>query len=142
MEETHFKRLERVYRAARINQRLFENPGIEVSKRRADISLDVSPHYFHGMEAVHGSVLFKLLDDAAFFAVNSVVPDVFVITTAFQVHFVRPVTEGSMKAIGELRYMTRSHMVAEATVFNDQGKEVAFGTGSFTKSRFAIEEGE
>lgn len=142
MEETHFKRLERAYRAARINQRLFVDPTIQVSKKRADISLGVSPDHFHGMEAVHGSVLFKLLDDAAFFAVNSVVTDVFVVTTAFQVHFVRPVTEGTMKAIGQVRYMTRSHMVAEARVFNEEGKEVAFGTGSFTKSRFAIEERE
>jgi acyl-coenzyme A thioesterase PaaI-like protein len=43
---------------------------------------------------------FKLLDDAAFFAVNSVVRDVFVLTVSFNIYLTRPVSAGELKASG------------------------------------------
>jgi acyl-coenzyme A thioesterase PaaI-like protein len=46
---------------------------------KTDSSGVVLPHH-HSIHAVHGSVYFKALDDAAFFAVNSLVEDVFVLT--------------------------------------------------------------
>lgn len=36
----------------------------------AEVSIEVGRELFHASGAVHGSVYFKLLDDAAFFAVH------------------------------------------------------------------------
>lgn len=58
-----------MYLAAPINK--IYPPKIWVSEASAEIQIDVKPEYFHGAGAVHGSVIFKLLDDAAFFATNS-----------------------------------------------------------------------
>ncbi len=138
MMDEHYRHLEALYRQARINRDLFPTSTIQVSEKRADIGMEIRPEHHHGMDAAHGSVLFKLLDDAAFFAVNSVVTDVFVVTTSFHLHFVRPVTEGKVRAVGAVKYRTRDHMVAEASVYNEQGKEIGFGTGSFKRSKFPI----
>ena len=35
--------------------------------------MPIKKDYFHALEAIHGSVYFKILDDAAFFAAQSVV---------------------------------------------------------------------
>ncbi len=51
---------------------------------------DVGPHLHHAGGAVHGANYFKAMDDAAFFAANSLVDDVFVLTVSFNVYFLRP----------------------------------------------------
>lgn len=67
----HYRRMERLYHKANV-QELFHGSSISVSHSRAELTLPVDPKYFHGTNAIHGSVHFKLLDDAAYFAVASV----------------------------------------------------------------------
>jgi len=129
----HFRRLERLYHQANVQQ-LFEGSSISVSRSKAEITLPVGPAYFHGANAVHGAVCFKLLDDAAYFAVASVVQDAFIVTSSFQLNLIRPVSGGTLKAVGTLRSRSRQLFIAEATLYNEKGKEVAFGTGQFMKT--------
>src|SRR4051812_23261804 len=82
--DDHYRRLERMYAVAPIN-RFFE-PVLHVTEGRAEISVPVKPEFFHAARAIHGSVYFKALDDAAFFAANSLVTDVFVLTVSFNLH--------------------------------------------------------
>jgi len=106
----------------------------------AEIGLTISEKYFHALGAIHGSVYFKLLDDAAFFAVNSMVEDVFVLTTSFNINLIRPANRGVLKAIGELRYSSENLFVAQSRLLNEEGKEIAFGTGNFAKSKIKLSE--
>ena len=45
---------------------------------------------FHAGGAAHGTIYFKMIDDAAFYACNSLVTDRFLLTTAFNLLFTRP----------------------------------------------------
>ena len=76
MSKEHFQKLERMYLGAPINR--YFAPRIEISEGQAIVTLPVRDDFHHAAFAVHGAVYFKVLDDAAFFAVNSVVDDVFV----------------------------------------------------------------
>ena len=96
----HFGKLERMYLDANINKQTFTTTTVSITKGQAEIGLTVEPKYFHALGAIHGSVSFKLLDDAAFFAVNSIVEDVFVLTKSYEIHFIRPVVEGKIRATG------------------------------------------
>ena len=100
--------------------------------------MTISEKYFHALGAIHGSVYFKLLDDAAFFAVNSIVEDVFVLTTSFNSNIVRPVSSGKIVAKGEVRFVSKNLFIAESSLCNEQGKEIAFGTGHFAKSKVEL----
>lgn len=60
----HYKRLENMYSAAPIND-IFK-PVMTVSEGEAVIEIDVGEQYHHSAGGVHGSVYFKMLDDAAF----------------------------------------------------------------------------
>ena len=62
-DEQHFLALQNMYKAAPIND--FYNPSMTVAKGSATIEIDVKPDFFHAAMAVHGSVYFKMLDDAA-----------------------------------------------------------------------------
>lgn len=131
--EQHYRALERLYHSAKI-QETISGSTIAVSHSRSEINLPVDPAFFHGANAMHGALYFKLLDDAAYFAAASVVRDVFIVTSSFQLNLVRPVTGGTVKAVGTLRTQGKNLYVAEATLYNDRGKEVAFGTGQFMRT--------
>ena len=138
MNRAHFEKLERMYLQANVNTMIFDTTTAKISEGEAEIGLTISEKYFHALGAIHGSTYFKLLDDAAFFAVNSVVKDVFVLTTSFNINIVRPVNKGLLTAIGEIKFASKSLFIAESILFNEEGKEVAFGTGNFMKSKVVL----
>lgn len=134
---THYRALERMYLAAPING--FYLPTIEVSEGMATVEIDVSGKYFHAMGAAHGSVIFKMLDDASFFASNSLELEVFVLTTAFTTYLTRPISVGTLRSVGRVVNRTRSQFVAEAVAYDGKGKEVGRGSGIFVKSKHRLD---
>ncbi|NNF21445.1 MAG: PaaI family thioesterase [Saprospiraceae bacterium] len=138
MDKSHYEKLEKVYLDAKINTQLFETTTIKVEDGEAQITLEVHDKYFHGMHAMHGAVYFKLLDDAAFFAVNSKVPDVFVLTAEFNIKLIRPVAHGQVKAIGKCIDSTNNKLIGSAELYNEAGKIIAKGTGQFVRSKIKL----
>lgn len=138
MIDTHLQKLQNMFLTANYNQQLFESTTCVFEEGRSTISLEISDKYFHALGAIHGSVYFKLLDDAAFFAVNSLVTDVFVLTTNFTINIIRPVSAGIITAKGSVRFKSKNLFIGEATLYNEAGKEIAFGSGHFAKSRVAL----
>lgn len=138
MDSDHYRKLERMYLAANINSCMFDTTTIKISGGESRIGLDVEEKYFHALGAIHGSIYFKLLDDAAFFAVNSLVQDVFVLTTSFNINLVRPVSAGRLYAVGTVKFKSRNLFIAESSLFDHENKEVAFGTGNFARSKVRL----
>ncbi len=138
MNTAHYQKLERMYLNANINTRIYDSTTIKISHEVAEIGLTISDKYFHGLGAIHGSVYFKLLDDAAFFAVNSIVEDAFVLTTNFNIQLIRPANEGIIIATGRVKFKSQNLFVAESSLVNEKGKEIAFGTGNFMKSKVSL----
>lgn len=139
-KNTHFQKLENMYLRGNINTQIYDTTTCEIKEKEAVISITISDKYYHALGAIHGSVYFKLLDDAAFFAVNSIVEDVFVLTTSFNINITRPVKSGKITAIGSVRFSSKNLFTAEAKLIDEQGREVAFGTGNFAKSRVELTE--
>jgi len=140
MNTDHFEKLKNMYLKANVNTQIFDTTECEIEFKKATISLTISEKYFHALGAIHGSVYFKLLDDAAFFAVNSIVEDVFVLTSSFNINLIRPANSGKITAIGNVRFQSKNSFVAESRLYNEAGKEIAFGTGNFAKSRIQLSE--
>ena len=136
--QDHFRRLERMYASAPINR--FFRPTLVVGEGHAEIVVGVDERLFHAAHAVHGSVYFKVLDDAAFFSVASLVEDVFVLTVSFQVFLERPVSGGELRSAGRVLSRTGRLFVAESIVRDIDGQEVGRGSGMFTRSKMALDE--
>lgn len=136
-EDAHFRALESLYRSAPINERFASTLEI-VAPGHARIRFTVDAGLFHAAGAAHGTVYFKMLDDAAFYAANSLVSDRFLLTTAFNLHFTRPLATGP--AIAEGRWVSgrRRVLVADARLLDATGEEAARGTGTFATSRTAL----
>ena len=136
-EEAHLRALEALYDSAPIN-RLFESRIRLAEAGRSEISFDVAGHSFHAAGAAHGTLYFKMLDDAAFYAANGLVSDRFLLTTAFNLHFTRPMREGVARAEGRWVSGKRRVFVAEAKIVDSAGEECARGTGTFMRSHIAL----
>lgn len=137
MSEAHLEKLEQMYHeSAPINE--FFDPSISIEVGRTELQLPVKEEFFHPAGAVHGTAYFKALDDAAFFAVNSLVEDVFVLTTQFNLHLTRPVSAGTMTAIGEVVYEHPTQYIAESVLEDDDGNQLARATGTFVPSNIEL----
>jgi len=136
-EAAHFRALESLYAAAPIN-RLFESV-LEIPEAGvARIHFRVDERHFHAGGAAHGTSYFKMLDDAAFYAANSLVTDRFLLTTAFNLLFTKPLKAGPVVAEGRWVSGHRRVFVAEARLIDGQGEEAARGTGTFMRSRIPL----
>ena len=70
-----------------------------------------------------------MLDDAAFYAANSMVTDRFLLTTAFNLHFTKPIRAGEVIAEGRWISGRRRVFIAESHLIDADGEEIGRGTG-------------
>ncbi|WEK45482.1 MAG: PaaI family thioesterase [Candidatus Andeanibacterium colombiense] len=133
----HYRALESLYASAPIN-RLFASQLSIGARGRARIEFQIDERVYHAAGAAHGTVYFKMLDDAAFYAANSLVSDRFLLTTGFNLHFTKPVRAGKVVAEGRWISGKRRVFVAEAHLTDETGEEIGRGTGTFMRSRIAL----
>lgn len=135
--DAHFRGLESLYRSAPINA-VFEST-LEIQEPgRSRISFSVEERLFHAAGAAHGTLYFKFLDDSAFYAANSLISDRFLLTTAFNLHFTRPMRDGQAVAEGRWISGRRRVLIAESRIVDSSGEECARGTGTFLRSRIPL----
>ena len=133
----HFAALETLYASAPINA-LFPSKLTIIGEGRSRIGFAVDERVHHAAEAAHGTIYFKMLDDAAFYAANSLVTDRFLLTTAFNLLFTKPIRGGPVVAEGRWISGRRRVFVAEARLIDADGDEIGRGTGTFMRSRIAL----
>jgi uncharacterized protein (TIGR00369 family) len=133
----HYRALESLYRRAPVN-RLFQSELEIVEEGFARIRFEVEEGVYHAAGAAHGTIYFKMLDDAAFYACNSLVTDRFLLTTAFNLLFTRPLKAGPVVAEGRWASGKRRVYVADARLIDSAGEEAARGTGTFMRSHIPL----
>jgi uncharacterized protein (TIGR00369 family) len=133
----HYRALESLYSSAPINA-LFASRLTIAGRGASRIEFDVDERVYHAAGAAHGTIYFKMLDDAAFYAANSLVSDRFLLTTGFNLHFTAPVRAGKVVAEGRWISGKRRVFVAEARLTDADGEEIGRGTGTFMRSRIAL----
>jgi acyl-coenzyme A thioesterase PaaI-like protein len=136
-KEIHYRKLENLYNHHPLNS--FYQATVTISHKSSEVILNIKPSFHHAAAAVHGAVYWKLLDDSAFFAANSVVENVFVLTASFTIYLTQPVESGILKAKGKLVYESKgSQLLAESILFNDQDEEIARGNGVYIRSKVVL----
>jgi uncharacterized protein (TIGR00369 family) len=136
-QAAHFRALESLYRHAAIN-RLFDSEIEIAGPGHARIRFEIDPATNHAAGAAHGTLYFKMMDDVAFYACNSMVSDRFLLTTAFNLVFTRPLKSGPVVAEGRWVSGKRRVFVGEARLILPDGEEAARGTGTFMRSHIPL----
>ncbi len=133
----HYRALERLYASAPINRKF--DSRLEITGHGTSrLHFTVDEASFHAAGAAHGTIYFKMLDDAAFYAANTLATDRFLLTTSFNLHFTKPVREGEVVAEGRWVSGKRRVFVAESRLIDHEGDEIGRGTGTFMRSHIAL----
>lgn len=135
--QEHYRALERLYASAPVNG-LFQSDLEITGKGLSKLTFTITEEVYHAAGAAHGTIYFKMLDDAAFYAANTLATDTFLLTTSFNLHFTKPVKEGEVVAEGKWISGKRRVMVAESRLVDSEGEEIGRGTGTFMRSRIAL----
>ena len=137
-QPSHFRKLENMMHIAPIIQLI--NGRAKVEEGRAEIVIPADKKLFHAAGSLHGAIYFLALDNAAFFAVNSLITDVFVLTTSFTTYLTRPVSEGEIKSVGKVVNIHPRQYIAESVLYDSEGQEIGRGNGVFMRSRIRLSE--
>ena len=135
--DSHFRALERLYASAPVNA-LFDSELEITGEGLARLVFNVTEQSYHAAGAAHGTIYFKMLDDAAFYAANTLVTDRFLLTTSFNLHFTKPVRKGRVIAEGHWVSGKRRVFVAESRLIDEEGDEIGRGTGTFMRSHIGL----
>ena len=133
----HYRALERLYRAAPVNA-VFPSRLEITGEGRSRLIFTIEPAIYHAAGAAHGTIYFKMLDDAAFYAANTLVTDRFLLTTSFNLHFTKPVRAGEVVAEGRWISGRKRVLVGESRLVDSEGDEIGRGTGTFMRSRISL----
>ena len=136
-QDAHFRGLESLYSSAPINT-IFRSAIAIEAPGHARITFDTDEAFYHAAGAAHGTLYFKMLDDAAFYAANSLVSDRFLLTTGFNLHFTKPVKGGRIVAEGRWISGKRRVYIADAFLTDETGEEIGRGTGTFMRSHIPL----
>ena len=128
-----YDRLAKMYLKAPI-QKLYPGIDLKVTKNEAVITLPTGESYHHAGGSMHGSVYFRLLDDACYFAAMSRVKDYFILTKNFNIEFKRLHIDGKIMAKGKLIKEDNGEYYCEGELFNEAGKIIASGSGTFVRN--------
>lgn len=135
--QLHYRALEALYASAPVN-RLFSSKLTIPEPGRSVIEFAVDDTFHHAAGAAHGTIYFKMLDDAAFYAANSLVSDRFLLTTAFNLLFTKPIKRGPVRAEGRWISGRRRVFIADAVLIDGEGDEIGRGTGTFMRSQIPL----
>ncbi len=138
INEEHYRKLENMMHSSPFVS--FAGARVSVGKGEAHITLPVQKKLFHAAGAMHGALYFLALDNASFFAANSLVDDVFVLTTSFTTYITRPVSEGGVEAVGRVVNRNRSQFICESILYNSDKREIARANGIFVRSKIPLSE--
>lgn len=126
-----------MYRAAACNRRF--TPEIHIRSGEADIRFEASGENVHAGGTVHGMIYFKALDDAAYFAAQSEVTDVMLLTAGFSIQFIRPLNSGPVRALGYVSGPSMQVLHAHAELYDARQRLVGRGQGTYARSRTSLE---
>lgn len=137
MNNEHYKKLENLYTKVNIGQ-FYDTTQMSVRHEQAEISLQITPKYHMGLGLTHGSVYFRLLDDACFYACMSLEEETHLLTSRFSIEFLKPVISGKVTAKGKITHKLKKGYQAEAALYNDKNELIAYGSGHFAKTKMLL----
>lgn len=111
----------------------------EAEPGRVVIELDAGPKHRQGAGVVQGGVITQIADAAMGMSLATLQEDhIWNTTIELKINFLRPVREGTLRAVGRVIEIKQSLLFGEADVFDAQGHLIA--TASSTC--MAVPEGE
>jgi uncharacterized protein (TIGR00369 family) len=104
----------------------------KMDEQSCEITMPITPVTMNPLGIVHGGITATLIDSAMGSLSNHLVPEgEVVVTTQLNINYLAPGSGDYLKCITQVDHKGSKTMVLSATVYRNDGKKVAQGTGSF-----------
>jgi uncharacterized protein (TIGR00369 family) len=134
--DEHHHKLQRMYAGAPISQ--LYGATVRIGDAYADVRFALAPTFDHRAHGTQGSVYYRALDDAAFFAASACEVRRLLTTVSFQINFLQPVAQGQLFANGIVVHQNGELLFAQAELLDGEGRLIATGSGTYTRSAIAL----
>ena len=101
---------------------------------KGEAFLTIRPDMLHKGGVVHGSTIFKLLDDVCTIAAMSAWRYT-TLTSVFNIYFLRPISSGEIRAVGRVVKAGKRQVLAEGEAYDQDGRLLAKGSGTFMRAQ-------
>jgi uncharacterized protein (TIGR00369 family) len=115
------------------------NMSVALKEKSAKITMSVHSSVLNFVGILHGSIYFKLMDDACFFAVIATNQSSFVVTSNMTVNYIKPVSEGMIITHASVITKRGRLYLCESHITNLEGSILAHATGSFIEPKTTYE---
>lgn len=106
----------------------------EIDAGVATLGLEIKPELKQNHGVVHGGAIASLIDSATAFAIISLLPpDEHATTVDLTISYLRPLTEGRVRAVARVIRSGKRLIVVSAEVFNEQGTLAATALSTYIK---------
>ena len=124
--------LERVFNEVAPIARYFGMKLSYTEERNAVVTLPYNPNLDHPMGGIHGGVYATLLDVAGWFTAAAARDvDCWIATAEMSIHFLLPVKQTSLRAIGRLLKPGKRQDIAEMNLYDGHDQLVGHAIGTF-----------
>jgi len=129
---THCEKLERMYLSAPCSE--YWEPGVRIAEGEAEVLIPLQAKFLRTAGAMHESVCFTAMSDAAVLAVNSISGKNLAVAVSFTVQCPGPCTAEELIAKGRFVGMSGDRYLAESVLTDPDGNEIGRGSGAFVES--------
>jgi len=112
---------------------------IKIIQGECSVEMKIQKNMHNAGDSMHGAYYFMMLDNAAFFAINSLVEDVLILTKSFEINFLKPIKSGKLIAKAKFSEKTMGNYIAIAELYDDQENLIGKGKGIFRRSKLQLE---
>tara|TARA_Y100000588_G_C14102902_1_gene859614 strand:+ start:190 stop:618 length:429 start_codon:yes stop_codon:yes gene_type:complete len=129
----HYTKLENMYTKAPFNK--FLKSSIKIDQGVCEIIMKIKNEMHNEIKTMHNAYYFMLLDNSAFFAINSLVEDVIISTKSFEIDFLKPIQSGDLIAKAKFVEKTMGNYIASAKLFDQENNLIGKGRGIYRRSK-------
>jgi len=137
-QELHLEKLENLYLSDQVNKDL--DPGVKILEGEAEIHIPVREKVSNTDGSIIGCICYKLMEDAAILALNSIVNDVQVTASNFNIYLSNSIASRELTARAKFIGESGNQILVETVVLDDNRSEIARGNGAFNKSSIKLEQ--
>ena len=137
-QELHLEKLENMYLSDPVNKEL--NPGVKILEGETEIHIPVRKKISNDDGSIIGCICYKLMEDAAILAVNSIVDDVQVSASNFNIYLSNSIASRELTARAKFIGRSGDQILVETVVIDDNRSEIARGNGAFVKGSVKLDQ--
>jgi uncharacterized protein (TIGR00369 family) len=104
---------------------------LDIDDGLSRVAIDLEPHHLNPGGIAHGGVIATILDGAIGLALRTKIGDRGHVTVQLDIHYISPVSSGTLIAQGRAVHSGSRVGYGEAEVFADDGRLIAKGAATF-----------